>query len=67
MNLNSHDYDDIIDRALDRMSHKFTQYNHWTLLDPQVKAEMVTDKRKRKTAYQRLRRQRVKSKQWTIT
>jgi plasmid rolling circle replication initiator protein Rep len=60
MVLNSHDYDDIIDRALDRMAHKLTQYNHWTLLDPQVKAEMVSDKRKRKTAYQRKFRARKK-------
>lgn len=60
MKLDSHDYDDIIDRALDRMAYKFTQYNYWTLLDPQVKAEMATDKRKRKTAYQRKFRARKK-------
>lgn len=60
MNLNSHDYDDIIDRALDRMAAKATQYNYWKLLDPQVRAEMANDKKKKKTAYQRLRRQRGK-------
>lgn len=67
VNLNSHDYDDIIDRALDKMAYKAKQYNHWRLLDPQVKAEMATDTRKRKTVYQRLRRQRVKDQQWTTT
>jgi hypothetical protein len=60
--LDSHDYDDIIDRALDRMAQRHTQYNHWTLLDPQVKAEMATDKRKKKTAYQRLFRAKKKGK-----
>jgi len=58
MNLNSHDYDDIIDAALDRMSHKYQQYNYWRLLDPQVKAEMEAVKRKKNTAYQRKLRAR---------
>ena len=54
--LNSHDYDDIIDRALDRMELKH-KYNHWhSLKSDEAKAESKADRRKHKTRYQRLLR-----------